>query len=68
MSEFWLMKSLNWISAKSLMRDLADIQFGDLIIKIHSLTGFCLKNKNKWVSDHTVEIMWIVLSQDISWV
>ncbi len=45
------MKSLHWIVAKSLIRavharDLAEIQFRDLIIKIHSLTGFCLK---EWV-------------------
>ncbi len=30
-------------SCCALMRDLAEIQFSNLIIKIHSLTGFCLK-------------------------
>ncbi len=28
----------------ALMRDMAEIQFRDLIIKIRSLTGFCLKH------------------------
>ncbi len=42
----WLMRALNWISAKShlccvLMRNLAEIQFRDLI-KVQPLIGFCL--------------------------
>ncbi len=51
--DLYLWDLLCWISAKShlccaLMRDLAEIQFRDLI-KIHPLPGFCLKIKLKWL-------------------